>query len=337
MLYNPQKKKVNTTLDYDAIKERLKNGPRVTSFLLHFESISRGKSQVPATRVVAAEAFLAHSSQLTSYHQVFQKNFRNFMHHLCASIPYSLEEMVRVGLAIARLSKVRNQDSDTAYPYSFYETSSADGTFGRTLAEFAGGRVGTLTDSPNKGNESEFNRLRDNPHSWFHLGCFADITPEYINARYSQFAQGFDVIWENTTFQMYDDNRFDQIAYVKRLLKDDGLFIFFEKMNHCSDAEYDRREIVKDKIFKSKYFNTSEIALKEKIIIREMRKAQVILEELLVDLNRLFEHAFLIWNSGNFYQIVASNSKAHLDSFLCHLDGPYVPDSFQHSLPKVLF
>ena len=321
--------------NYELIREKALQGPRVTTLLSSFEKIAKGDAQVPAIKVKAASEFLNKAPELQKYHEILQKNFGTFMEHLCASIPYSLEEIVRVGVAIDKLARVKSiAGSDK---FSFYETSSADGTAARTLAEFASGTITTLTDSPNKANQDEFRKLCTHNFSTFHLGPFVDITPSYLRDNYPHLSDGFDVIWENTTFQMYGNYRDEQIAYVSRLLKDDGLIIFFEKMNHPNQHEYNAREEVKDRSFKLQYFEPSEISVKKKEILLEMENGQVTLSEFCEALKTHFQEAHLIWNSGNFYQIVASNSRVMLQRFLSFLSDPYVPREFQGEKPGVLF
>jgi len=234
----------NTILyDFDTIQSRLLCGARVSSLLPAFERIAQGSAQKPKETVVASPDFLSKNEELLKYHTVFQKNFGTFLNHGCASIPFLLEELIRVGIAINKMAMERKT------PLYYYETSSADGTVARTLAEYGMGKIHTLTDSPNEANQTEFYRLLNHKYSFFHRGCFAEITPLFISKKYPLFANGFDIIWENTTFQLYGNYRQEQIAYVKRLLAKNGIMIFLEKMLHQNNTEYLRRETLKEEKF----------------------------------------------------------------------------------------
>lgn len=319
---------------YDRIRSKALKGPRVTSLLERFERIASGVEQRPSQPVLAEPAFLERDEEYKKYHQILQKDMGTFARHGFASIPFLLEEVIRVGTAIQHCAESCNASLEK--PFTYYETSSADGTVGRSLAEYAGGTVRTLTDSPNESNRLEFYKLLSHNYSCFHKGPFVDITPEYLSQAYDGvFKDGFDVIWENTTFQMYGDNREEQIAYVSRLLKESGLMIFHEKMNNSDQEAYAQFEELKDSKFKSRYFTKKELDQKQSAILSEMKAGQVTLDEFKGALKPHFDHAYVIWNSGNFYEICVSNSKETIERFLSFLPEPYVPESFIVSTPIV--
>ena len=330
--------KINQKIDYEAIRAKALGGPRVTTLLQRFEDIAMGEVQVPTSTPTPEPEFLAQNEEYRKYYEVHKRNLGVFNRHGLASVPFLLEECIRTGLALSRFASARK--SESGEQLTFYGTSCADGTYARTLAEYSKGRIVTLTDSPNPANQVEFRRLLNHPYSFFHLGPFVDITPEYLaNRADPMFRDGFDVIWENTTFQMYGNNRFEQIAYVKRLLKEAGLMIFCEKMNHPDPQEYERMEKVKDDLFKAKYFTGTDIAQKKTSILSEMTQGQVTLSEFSKAVRPHFKHAYVIWNSTNFYEIVASNDKSTIDMFLSLLPEPYVPGqfSFEDPIVKPLF
>jgi SAM-dependent methyltransferase len=149
-----------------------------------------------------------------------------------------------------------------------------------------------------------------------------------VKDRYPMFRDGFDIIWENTTFQMYGNYRDQQIAYVKRLLKKDGLMIFLEKMNHPCPNEYARRERIKDDLFKSRYFTAEEIARKRVDIIDIMERGQVTLDSFTKSAMEQFKHVHVLWNSLNFYHVVATDSADTLAAFISKLEAPFIPSEF---------
>ncbi len=321
--------------NFEHIRKKALKAPRVTSLLEHFESIAAGVLQAPKTAIVASPDFLQKDPEYEKYHQIFQRNIGTFYKHGCASIPFLMEENIRVGTALYALAKEKYARSKK--PLTFYETSSADGTNARTLAEYSNGLIRTLTDSPNESNRIEFAKQLNHTYSLFHKGPFVDITPEYLSTQYqnTHLSGGFDVIVENTTFQLYGANRNEQIAYVSRVLKNDGLIFFQEKMLYPDTDEYERRENIKDRFFKPTYFTTSEVSEKKRIILSEMEKGQVSLETFSKALKQHFNFAYIIWNSTNFYEIVASNSKLTIDTFLQNLSEPFVPESFACESPMV--
>jgi hypothetical protein len=326
-------------IDFVRIRDDALNGPRVTTLMPHFEKIASGLSQAPRKDVVAEPSFLSKSSDYQHYHDIFQRNLGAFYKHLCASIPFFIEQQCRVGVAMQKFAQHRSRTEDRLF--TLYETSSADGTNARTVSEYSQGLIRTLTDSPNLANSLNFRNLCRHNYSDIHVGPFVDITPEYLLERFDRpyFHSGFDFIYENTTFQMYGPDRNGQIAYVKRVLKEDGLMILCEKLLHPIHHEYERREAIKDDLFKSKYFTKAEIVQKSSQILEEMEKCQVTLDGLISAISCHFRYAYLIWNSTNFYEIVASNNKSVLQDFLGFLGECYVPYPFlceENAIRKLL-
>ena len=317
------------TLDFNKIREELLNGPRLNSLMPYFENIANETNQIPSKKVQPLPGFLK-SSTNQEYYDVFQRNTGAFFQHALASIPFVLEEHCRVNIAISRYAESMEKQENDDSPFTFYELSAADGTNARTLAEFSQGRIKTLTDTPNQANGINFKKLCAHNHSHVYIGPFADITPEYLAKRTDlpYFSKGFDIIHEPAVFQMYGKNRREQIAYARRVLKKDGLFFMMEKLIHPDNDEYIRREKLKDEIFKSNYFTRDQIDEKKSNILKEMREGQVTFESLLNGIKYNFKYAWLIWNSANFYEIVASDNLDNLEKFISLLDDPYLPEKF---------
>ena len=320
--------------DFVSIRENALKGPRVTSLLPTFERIASGDIMAPKVPVPVSPKFLAQHAEYKKYYEMFSRNIGAFNMHAFASIPFLMEQNIRTGVALYAMA---NNAKKHGTPYlTMYSTSSADDTHGRTLAEYSNGLVKTFSDSPNPANALQFQKYLSHKHSFHHTGPFVDITREFLlEKKLTDFADGFDIIWENTTFQMYGNNRDEQIAYVRRILKRDGVMIFLEKLNQENRQEYERRESIKDKFFKSKYFTEEEVARKKSSILSEMEKGQVTLPELSQEIKKHFAYVHLIWNSANFYEIVASNSRVSIDLFLSLLPEPFVPSEFACETPMV--
>ena len=315
---------MNKVFDYKKFYEEASKSPRLTTLYNKFESISEGLEQRPITIPKVDDAYLNLDSDFKRHDEIFNKNVRIFLKHGVSSIPYLTEEYIRVDKALLEYAKYKNATKEN--PLAYWETSSADGSRGRSLAEFCDGRIITLTDSPNLGNMNEFNNSPRHDYSYFYRGGFIDINPEFLQKQeYNEhFKNGFDIIWENTTFQMYGDNRWEQIAFLKQELKKDGIVIFFEKMNNENIDKYIEMEKTKDE-FKNKYFNTEQILQKKANILNTMEKGQVTLKEFKNAAEEQFKYGIVIWNSTNFYEILASDSLDNIKLFLDNLKQAYVP------------
>jgi hypothetical protein len=257
--------------------------------------------------------------------------------HFTASIPYSREEESRLGAALlsycTTIADTENRQANV------YITSGGDGPVPRALAKLASGRIATLTCSPNKSNRQEFYERGAPPDAHFFLGPYFDVTPRELARRnLPQFAQGFDVIQEDTTFQMYDKERYAQIALVRRNMRPDGIFMLFEKLHHPDPRVYRQRELQKDKDFKTRFFSQEQIEEKKSTVLRHMESMQVTLAELTDALSHHFSAAVIIFNSGNFYNIAASNHPDRLIALASSMTRPLIPSEFNyHQLPEVLF
>ncbi|MEM6698840.1 MAG: hypothetical protein AAF599_10620 [Bacteroidota bacterium] len=291
----------------------------------HFADISMGKIQIPCKSIRPNEQFAMQNATVKNYCEVYQKNMGTFWKHYCASIPFIFEEQCRVGVALLRMAQLL---PDNQY-LKFYETSSEDGTDARTLAEVANGRIITLTDGLHLANKNNFESLCHHSFSYFYLGHFCEVTPQsiHLSPQFSLFKEGFDVVYENATFQFYDKNRIEQIAHVRQLMKDEGILICLEKLAQHNSVEYEYRERMKDEEYKTLYFSSEELEWKRLNILSTM-KYQVDYETLVASLKKHFNFVYLLWNSTNFYEIAASNSLSNIQNFLSFLPNPFLPKEF---------
>lgn len=319
----------NKSFDYEKIQREFLDGPRLNSLMPYFEKIANGSYQSPIAAVEPLAEFLENEKN-KEFCQAFLANIGTFFKHAVASIPFVLEEHCRISVAIIEMAKLENQKSEAKQPFTYHEISAGDGTIGRTIGELSKGLIQTLTDTPNSSNLESFNGLCTHNNSTIYIGPFANITPESIpeTKELTRFKDGFDVILEPMAFQMYGQNRKEQIAFVRRNLKEDGLFILMEKLAQSDPQEYKKREILKDSSFKNKYFSQSQIIQKESDILHEMRKGQVTFDELTDAIKVNFQHAWMIWNSTNFYGFVASDDIQQLEKFTSLLGSPHVPEEY---------
>lgn len=312
--------------------------PRISSMMKTFEEISTGSKQSPKLLVQPNADFFELDLEYRYYYDIYNLNLGVFNHHAIASMPYVAEECMRLGIALSRFSQTMGYSVNN--PLKFYGTSSGDGTHSRTLAEYARGRIITLTDSPNKGNLEQFERLLNHKWSSFYLGPYTNITTNFLRTyKEGIFNTGFDVIWENTTFQMYGADRVSQIEDLKKVLKKDGLMIFLEKLGDGTSDEYLKMEKLKNSKFKSKYFDKNELDQKETSVLSIMMKMQVDYDGFTSAVKKNFAHLYMVWNSTNFYEFIACDCESKLHNFVSLLPKPYVPQDFvaRHPLVKQIF
>jgi SAM-dependent methyltransferase len=292
-----------------------------------FHALATGAAQVP--RQVVRTRYLDRivDEEVVRFHELLVQGAGPLFSHFLASIPCVLEELARVGVALARHVEGSTRKGEVS---SLYELDAFDGTLGRALATYARGRCQTLTNSPNRANELPFQRFADSALSTFCPVSFLHLDADLLRHRFGdRFAAGFDFIYEMAAFQFYARDRKEQIQRVLPLLRPGGLMFFLEKTNHPDPLEYERREIAKDELHKSHYFTAEEIAWKRTQMLEQMHHGQVTLDELVRAIRAHFSHAFLLWHSTNFYEIVASNDASRLEGFMGHLASPLMPDEFR--------
>jgi tRNA (cmo5U34)-methyltransferase len=300
--------------------ENWKNGARVTELAGEFESLASGLAGKPVIDEVVPDFSLFNGrSDILEFYDRYSYYSGKFNLHFLSSIPYILEEECRLGTTLVKY--LLTQCSAEGRTASIQTIGNAEGVIARTIADIGNGRIATLTNSPTVFNKQEF-FSRHVKNSFFYLGPFFDITKEMLIGCESlkEFSQGFDVVYEDTTFQMYGPDREDQIAFVLQNLREEGIFICLEKCLQTDKNEYSKREDQKNSKFKNNYFSQQQLAEKE-TILQTMHTGQVMLSTLNSAIKKTLAHTKLVWNSGNFYIIAASDNLDKLDSFV-RLLGP---------------
>lgn len=319
--------------DFSAFIEECERAPRLNELAPFFSATAAGRSGMPLRRPSLDLRLLPRDATLKKFVAIHGLRQGPFDQHYLSSIPYRFEEECRLGCAILKYARSRRK------PLKLYSLGTAEGTMARTVSEIGDGKIESLSCSPNVENQRSFYAYGVPPHAHFFQGPFHHLTPEHIRKTedLSMFADGFDLILEDTTFQMYSPNRFDQIRFVIQHLRHDGIFVFVEKFLHEDETEYRLREQQKDFGFKARYFTGADIQSKEDAVLTRMDKNEVTLADMAQVLKRFFESCFVTWNSGNFYTLVASKSSGNLQNFMSRLAGPALPNEYIYAeLPSEL-
>ncbi|WP_234942450.1 hypothetical protein J4T85_034395 (plasmid) [Sinorhizobium medicae] len=304
--------------------------PRLNEMAEFFSTTAAGRSGVPLKMPDVDHRLFEGDPALAEFIDAHRLLWGNFDPHYFSSIPYRLEEEARLGDAMFRYGMATGRADR---PATFYVLGSAEGTFARTLAQAGQGCFRTLSCSPNKENEESFYSHGAPAFAEFFLGPFHHLTNELIRTsdRLRHFGEGFDIILEDTTFQMYSPNRPAQIEFVRGHLKDEGIMIFVEKFSHDDANEYSARELQKDYGYKSRFFTNRTIERKNAEILSIMNKNENTIPEMAEAVDQHFRHAYITWNSGNFYTITASNSAENLSRYICSMVPPCIPNEYVYT------
>lgn len=292
-----------------------------------FNKIAEGDIQVPKIGMQADKEFFSSRPDLVLFHDALKKNMGPLFHHFCASIPHVFEECCRTGAAV---QKIANSAIYTEFPpFLIGEIAGFDGAWARTILEYNQKNIRTLTTSPNKANQSTFLKLSRAKNAYFYLTDFPELTKEHFDLPpLRPFSDKFDLIFENNAFQFYGAERDVQFMHAKNFLKSDGLFLCMEKLIHTCKKEYKKRELLKDSLFKTRYFSEEEIQWKKMYMLTTMQSRQVDRAALETVLKKIFSNVCLIWNSTNFFEYIASDSLKRINQFLQYLGPHYIPEPF---------
>lgn len=327
-------------MNYEDYHSLCMKSPRLNATKDYFDKIGRFKIQKPKKPIEVDPVFLSECSpEMRQYWAIFKKTLGGgFNSHYFASSPFITEELVRLGVTLCQFYawlSTSNEDMIT-----HYEPSGIDGVNSRTMAEFSNGLVRTLTDSPDLFNKENFYQFLNHGYSKFRHGSLVDTTLDFLASHpdLSLFKEGFNTIHMSMALQAYTNERSTQIFYLKRLLKEKGLFILKEKLYIPDMERYGRYEKIKDEKFKSLYFTEEEINSKRADALdigKGIGAGQIDFDTCVSVLKLHFKYVYLIWNSTNFYEFCASDDKLVIEKFINLLPPPFVPAVFrmQESLP----
>lgn len=318
--------------------ERWRRAPRLNEFADFFEKTASGLEGAPDYGAPVAELdLLQFDLDCLTYADTHRRLWGKFENHYFASIPFRLEEECRIAAAAFRFClKTWAQENR---PATLYTLGAGAGSLSRSLAKLGDGRIKTLNCSPTAGNRVCFYEMRGSEHANFFEGPFFELdekrysTDEDLEA----FRHGFDVLIEDTTFQMYGSDRDNQIRFVADFVRPTGVLVQIEKILHSDPAIYDARERQKDERFKSRFFSPVQIVEKKRNVLNTMVDFQVDMATAAEALRTCFRYSVVTWNSGNFYTIVSSNSRHSMIDFVSSLVRPAIPADFCHEpLPQII-
>ncbi|WP_107677858.1 class I SAM-dependent methyltransferase [Agrobacterium sp. LAD9] len=322
----------------DKILNAWRRAPRLNEFADFFEKTASGLSGAPEYGAPAASAdLLQFDLDCLSFADTHRRLWGKFEQHYFASIPYRLEEECRIAAAAFRFClRVWAEESR---PATLYTLGAGAGSLSRSLAKLGDGRINTLNCSPTIANRVCFYEKRGSEYAHFFEGPFFELDAERIatDRDLEPFRHGFDVLIEDTTFQMYGSDRDNQIRFVARSLKQSGVLVQVQKLRHSDPLEYAERERHKDEVFKQRFFSPGQITEKKREILNTMVDFQVDMATTIAALGLSFRYSIMTWNSGNFYTIVSSNSRRSMIDFVGSLLKPALPTDFcNEPVPKTI-
>lgn len=315
--------------DFNEFFDECDQGPRLNQLSGFFSETAAGRSGIPLRRPAVDMRLLPNDALLLQLVEIHSRRQGFFDQHYHASIPYRLEEECRMAHALLRYGQTRPSD------LLVYTLGTAEGTMARVISEMSGGKIQSLACSPNEENYKCFMAYGDPLGASFFLGPFHRLTKEHLasTANLARFSDGFDVILEDTTFQMYSPNRAAQVEFIAQHLKPGGILLFLEKFRAFDALDYQAREEQKNLGFKAHYFGADEIARKTALVLNTMHESEATLPDMADAIYAHFSHCIVTWNSGNFYGLAASNDADNLGRYLTSMLQPAIPVEYVYE-PK---
>jgi hypothetical protein len=313
-------------MDFEPYKFRWRNSPRVFGPMADaFRSYVLGIRRPITSPLFETDPALFHNDpDLLYFRDNYLRHCGIFKHHFVSNIPYVYQEDCSIGSAFTAYLQ---SESDTrgGSPVSLWTIGNSEGVIARTVAHLGRGRIHTVNNVETAENAVDFNRVRP-PTAHFLGKPFCDVTQEWLAGLKPELPRKFTIIHENLSFQMIQNNRREQLAYVSQFLEDDGLFTALEKCNIPDNpAEYVRREAIKN-IFQERYLEPANMVYDQNDLQTFMEQGQVSLEHLIDEVASLYRHVAIIWNSCNFYTIVASRNPANVKRFCSVFYPPYLSE-----------
>lgn len=252
---------------------------------------------------------MAFSKAEEKFKKIYDKFVGNFDEHISTSIPGFRDIQIKVGNAITRMLEKTGG--------VVYDIGGSEGGFVKAITQSSGGKIRSYNLDPNedmrKSHESNPVEGSEFIREAFEEG-FTDNGIEYQPHEPKEKA---DVVHESMTFQFIKHKR-DQFikAVVGKYLKEDGVFITEEKLIPPSNAQFAANEAKKDKDFKLKYYDESQLDAKREEVLTGMVKNQTARDTYVKLLKENFKYVSEYWDSGNFKGYIATNSKEKMDAFL---------------------
>lgn len=271
---------------------------------------STGKDYQPVIAAVAA-AMQKPGSPIAQFSEEYAKHRGNFDDHIAFSIPGFKEVQMAVGKAIS---------SQYGKDHALLDIGASEGSFAKAVAARSGG-MNVVAMDPNPDMAKSFADISQVPGAEYSMTALGTATEEGQLAWmegdteirfYDPEGQKFDVVHEAMVFQFISNERGDQIARTKELMKDDGVLIVEEKVK---TDNWDLNEAKKNK-YKGQFFDKRDMDAKSTAVLEGMNENMVPQGELEAILRDKFDHVVQFWDSGNFKGYMASDSKDKLDSLV---------------------
>lgn len=283
-------------------------------FKAFFSAVTQGvtgtsSTGAPYTPVISAVAdkMARPGNPVEQFSTEYAKHRGNFDDHIAFSIPGFKEIQQTVGAAIA---------ANYGKGDSLLDIGASEGSFVKSITALSGMR--TVALDPNPDMQESFNSVSTVKGSEYSLTALGPAEEEGMLAwvedgvdieYFDPQGERFDVVHEAMVFQFISNDRKNQIARTRELLKEDGVLIVEEKVHTENQAANEKKK----NTYKGQFFEKKDLDAKSAEVLEGMHENMVHQNELESVLSDNFDHVTQFWDSGNFKGYMASNSREALN------------------------
>lgn len=234
----------------------------------------------------------------------------NFQKHIFTSIPGFIDARIRLMKGLEDYAA----DKGSA---RMLDITSSEGYFPKAWAEGAqerGADAKAVALDALPAFKDAFNKRPQVPGVEFALAAWGEgFTDTATGQEIPLFKpEGkFDIVHEGMGFQFFTPDREKNVADIKGMLSEDGVFVTLEKFKN---EDYAEREKLKDE-YKAQFYSKEQTDAKKKAVLTPENENAVGMSDYQYDreayekvLSDNFKHVVQVWSSGNFAGYVASDS-----------------------------
>ena len=195
---------------------------------------------------------------------------------------------------------------------SFLDIGTSEGGMIKTVAS-QNKDVTAVGIDPNIEMQKNFNSTPEVSNAEYRLEAFQGSWTEDDGTEIKEFKtdKKFEVVNEDFVFQFVNNNRAKQVAGVKELMTEDGIFITSEKFHTDNEAANEAKKYDHQR----KYFSPDQLTEDKQTIVSGMADDMVNDVEYFKTLKENFRFVEEFWNAGNFKGYLASDNNEVLQEF----------------------
>ena len=288
----------------------ISGGAAFANFFANITNTENGGAKFKNVQEVLNKPIEGFEKELEAY----LKYGKNFQKHIMASIPAFVDARIRALKGMVEASAILGKNGKEV---NMLDITSSEGYFTKAFAQLAQDRgVNAKADALDAGVtfQRDFNEAPQVKGVNYLLQAWGEsfVDPDSgIAIPLFKPTKKYGVIFEGMGFQFFTPTREKEIAEVKSMMEQNGLFVTMEKLKN---EDYQEREKLKDE-FKSKFFTQEEMAQKAATVLKKSDEASVGMMDYQFDrvayekvLSKNFNYVVQFYSAGNFAGYYASDN-----------------------------